>query len=131
LVYLAKNDSNLLLEKINIFSKAKVDFEIATLSNAKTLDFNCEIQSLLDFYTDLQNRMENGEYFLRIGASKTFFDNVLVLALLNYKGIGEEQLREVYLHYGTIFGLQSRYPITRTVTKIGSLPFGWVKIEKI
>ena len=131
LSYLAENSSIILLEQLAHFTKAVVVHEIKECRRSKTKTFDNEIKQLQEFYEQLDEKMSQGEYFLRIGASKTFFDNVLVLALFNFKGINEEQLREVYLHYGTIFGLQSPYPITRTVTKIGHLPFGWVKIEKI
>lgn len=129
LSYLAQHDSALLLKQLNHFSRAVIEHEIDSFNLAKTIGFEKEIKALLDFYTRLKERNNKNEYFLRIGASKTFFDNVLVLALLNYKGRNKEQIREIYKHYSVIFGLQSRYPVTRTVTKIGTLPFGWVKIS--
>lgn len=130
LSYLAQYDSKILLQQLSHFTKACIDFEIESYQTAKTVGFEAEIKTLLDFYTKLRERSNNNEYFLRIGASKIFLDNVLVLALLNYK-TNEFDIKDIYQHYGVIFDVQSRYPVTRTVTKIGSLPFGWVKIEQL
>ena|GEM_PF-931118 len=129
--YWEKDDANGLLKVLNEFTMACLENELFELKRADDPKFRSECQHLLDFYTNLLNRAEAGETFLRLGFGKTIYDNSLSLSMLN--GIENEDesfdafdlFRFNFWKVGRSIG---RYPATRTVTQDGR-PMGWVKVE--
>jgi CRISPR-associated protein Csm5 len=128
--YLNLSDTNTILKKINRFSEAFIDFELDNLTRTNNIEEQSALDALKNFYISLKNRLKNGEYLMRIGNGKTYYNNSLGLAILNFKGQDDSVKREsYYADFCKIFKIQEAYPTTRTVTSIGSLPFGWVKIN--
>lgn len=133
LQYLEKEDIISILNTLNRFTKDCIYNEIEELKLAHNPDFRREIHELLDFYSELADRAENGEIFLRLGFGKTLFDNSLILALF-YGGEQEESTNAFYTYRKLMLRFKGHndqlYPITRTVT-FDNRPMGWVKIEPL
>jgi CRISPR-associated protein Csm5 len=136
LKWLAESDTATILRRVSNYTKDCVAYELYELDKAaQAQNANINLQQLINFYTDLQTRMDNGEHFLRIGFGKTRYDNSLSLSLLN--GFeDEEDAYEAFDLFRLLFWrlkedqLDDLYPVTRTVTA-GYQPLGWVKLESI
>jgi CRISPR type III-A-associated RAMP protein Csm5 len=118
-------DTEGIIKTLNDFALDFVNFEIERLEEG---DGNADLQYLTDFYYNLQERIANGETFLRIGSGKTFYDNSLVLTLLMHpdetiKTESAKQLRTIFRN-----DIKSLHPVTRTIAADG-YPFGWVKVD--
>lgn len=122
-----------LKECLGQYARDCVSNEIYLLEKSYGLDRSNQekVDRLLDFYENLQNRLEANEWLLRIGTGKTIFDNSLLLALI----YGDPQQRDTEFYFRELRELlfevpedHELFPVTRTLTADG-LPMGWVKIE--
>lgn len=120
---------------LNQFSKACIHNEIKELGDALELkpvtNFEGEVQHLLAFYQNLQQRVEAGEILLRLGFGKTINDNSLILALIN--GLEEEDKQAIYDFRDAFFKVSDRtdfFPMTRSINHKGE-PMGWVSIKPV
>jgi len=124
--YLADGDFNQIFQIISSFSRDCVINELFELSNANSRDFEKEIDALMLFYENLQNRINDGAVFLRLGFGKTVNDNSLTLALAN--GMEDQTSFNRFREYFHKLKRETDlFPITRTVTPEG-LPMGWVEV---
>ena len=122
-----------LLTSVRNFSRASIGLELYYLEEAEDMPDSTGRGALIRFYDDLYSRSESGETFMRIGMGKTYFDNSLGLALMNYaedKHNKGERAFKVFREL--VLGVAPQkffFPVTRTVAKGPSLPFGWIKIH--
>jgi CRISPR type III-A-associated RAMP protein Csm5 len=126
LSYWNKNTSDI-MSVVSDFSEQFVRYEIQKLEEGLEKADSKKIEKLLNFYTRLQERMMNGEQFMRIGSGKTFYDNSLVLSLLTHpdKSVREESAHHLRMVFPS--EVKSLHPVTRTISADGQ-PFGWLKI---
>jgi len=125
-----------LLRVVRQFSLACINQEIQSLEQASQMPDPQKRDQLLHFYRELQRRSLQGDCFLRLGQGKTYFDNSLGLALLNFdqeeKGPGHQaflKLRKVLFRTS----LEAEcFPVTRTVIlnqQAQVQPPGWVSLH--
>jgi CRISPR type III-A-associated RAMP protein Csm5 len=126
LSYWNKNTDDI-MSVVGHFSKQFVRYEIEKLEEGLEKADSKKIEKLLDFYTRLQERMLNGEQFMRIGSGKTFYDNSLVLSLLTHPDKIVQTESATHLRMVFPAEVKSLHPVTRTISADG-LPFGWLKI---
>ncbi len=127
------DDSTKWIHTLNRFAEECIDNEIWQLGVAAEYHGTYEERAnqLKQFYTDLKDRLENGNLFLRLGAGKTVYDNSLLLALI----YGDPQQRDEETYFRMIREVLFEvpedvdlFPITRTLAGSG-LPMGWVEIS--
>ena len=131
---LTKNPVQSLLKNIRAFSQACMGYEISELENSEDMPNPAAKQSLLNFYNQLYNRSKDGETFMRLGLGKTYFDNSLGLALLNYIEDTQKDDQMFRAFRKVLLDVPEEaefFPVTRTVIEPGFLPMGWVKVEKL
>lgn len=121
-----------LLEKINVFSRDAIDFEMEEIERLmKNADKEKErsLNALHRAYDDLRRQIDEGRYLMRLGAGKSYFNNSFGLALAYY----DEDLT-LFNQFRRLYDLepaQKTFPITRTVTTLGKKveqPMGWVEV---
>ena len=131
---LFRSDPSSLLERIRLWSKACIGLELYHLDIAEDMPNKAARKNLVDFYNGLYDRCEKGEVFIRIGSGKTYFDNSLGVALLNYAEDHHEKGIEAFdLCRKVFFGVsqnQPLFPITRTLATEGNIAMGWVKLSQ-
>lgn len=130
--YWKKGNYREIFNNLASFSRACIAAEIYDLDDAlqseEEIGFENDIERLLEFYRDLEERANNGEIFLRLGFGKTVNDNSLILALLN--GLENDNAWHHFrAAFHKIYRKDKFFPVTRTLTP-GGMPMGWVKIEK-
>ena len=131
LQYWNKDITNI-LSKINLFSKACINFELQTLHDKRAYhpSFEEQISDLTQFYESLKHRIENGEFLLRLGSGKVQYDNSLLLAIYKNDPSPEKKIFRSYRKkvWGTPEN-QEIYPATRLIINGINKPLGWVKLE--
>ena len=129
---LKTNPQSTLLDIIRQFSKATIGLELFYLEEATDMQTRYK-HSLVQFYENLYDRSEKGETFLRIGMGKTYFDNSLGLALMNYAEDkhqdGEKAFKEFRRLLLDVHPKKFFFPVTRTISTNPVMPFGWIKIN--
>jgi len=128
-----------LLDLIRRWSLACVDLECYHLSEAYDMPNRAARARMIDFYSDLYDKMkEEKRVFLRIGLGKTYYENSLGLALLDYADevlkdedddsyppVPFREFRKMALEIGFMADL---FPVTRTLSSQGHTPMGWVEL---
>ncbi|MEL6132805.1 MAG: type III-A CRISPR-associated RAMP protein Csm5 [Bacteroidota bacterium] len=127
-----------LLEIIRKWSKACIGLELYHLDEAYEMPSRGARAALREFYGKLYEGAENGKTYLRLGRGKTYYENSLGVALMNY---AEDYLSEeddeqfppkdfrTFRKYALGISLRSDlFPITRTITTVGHQPMGWVEL---
>ena len=131
--YLRQKGVANLLEIIRKFGLECMNQEIYLLESAHQMPDPEIRRSLLRFYKQLAQQAEKGSTFMRIGLGKTFYDNSLGMALLNYaEDEHEEGINAFRKFRELIFKVkpeQDLFPVTRTITTYKHFPMGWVKLE--
>ncbi|MCI4669966.1 MAG: type III-A CRISPR-associated RAMP protein Csm5 [Bacteroidia bacterium] len=130
-----------ILEAIRKWSKSCIGLELDNLEEAYEMPNRAAHKVLIDFYQDLYDRAENGSVFLRVGMGKTYYENSLAIAMMDYAEEviqPEEDHDEMFppqafrefrkLALGVGFS-NDLFPVTRTLTTIGHLPMGWVELS--
>lgn len=123
-----------ILKKINLFSKACINFELHTLHDRRAFHpkFEEQIKDLTHFYENLKHRIENGEFFLRLGSGKVQYDNSLLLAI--YKNDSSPEKKTFRSYRKKAWGIpenQEIYPATRLIINGINKPLGWVKLQPL
>lgn len=132
--YWETDDFKDIFSVLNRFSKACIQNEIIELSDALELkpvsNFEAEVQQLLAFYQNLQQRVDAGEILLRLGFGKTVNDNSLILALINgLEGADRQAIHDFRGAFHKVFRKGDFFPMTRSINHKGE-PMGWVEIIK-
>ncbi|MEO1417506.1 MAG: type III-A CRISPR-associated RAMP protein Csm5 [Bacteroidota bacterium] len=136
---LGQNHPRQLLEIIRTWSKACIGLELDHLDQAYDMPSKPAKAALSEFYGKMYDQAKSGKIFLRLGQGKTYYENSLGVALLNYadklqQQEGEDQLipeqfrkfRKMALDVSLRSDL---FPITRSITTIGHQPMGWVELS--
>ncbi len=122
-----------LLESIYAFSKACIGFELDSLEFAEEMPDRAAHNNLINFYTRLYDRADEGEIFMRIGLGKTIFDNSLALAFYHYAEDHHPEGVQAFLRFRRVVhevGMsKDHFPVTRTVLKPGNVPLGWINLK--
>ncbi|MCB0852829.1 MAG: type III-A CRISPR-associated RAMP protein Csm5, partial [Bacteroidetes bacterium] len=128
---LKTNTRDELLSLIRQFTKATIGLELYYLESANEMQTMYQ-NALVRFYEDLYDRSEEGETFLRIGMGKTYFDNSLGIALMNYAEDKHREGEKAFIEFReVVLGVHPEkffFPVTRTISTNPVMPFGWIKI---
>jgi CRISPR type III-A-associated RAMP protein Csm5 len=123
--YLLEGNENIIIDKVNRFTKANLKKEIDDL---KAYD-GSKLSNIISKYTEIYNKIEEKEansMILRVGAGKTYFDNTIANIL------DEKDLNKVRKELDS--NNYSPFPITRTVVTNNSQisnTLGWIELTKV
>ncbi|MEL6634145.1 MAG: type III-A CRISPR-associated RAMP protein Csm5 [Bacteroidota bacterium] len=128
-----------LLDIIRKWSKACIGLELYHLDEAYEMPSKGARATLREFYGKLYEGAEKGKTYLRLGRGKTYYENSLGVALMNY---AEDHLSDeddeqfppedfrTFRKYALGVSMRSDlFPITRSITTIGHQPMGWVELS--
>lgn len=129
LQFLNNNGLDELLQRLNSFARASLEYELDRLDEIK----NASLDDLYNSYADFED--QSNLSMMRLGGGKTYFDNSIGLALFKYDS-------DVFDHFRRLLGLgrnpkskrfsNGKFPTTRTFISHDSNPsvaLGWTSLS--
>lgn len=127
LSYLIEGNENLIIDKVNNYTKENLKKEIKVLKKHGSPKLN----NIISKYNDIYNRIEeikskSESMILRVGAGKTYFDNSIANIF------SEDEFKEV--RKKAKLGKGKPFPRTRSVVTKGSSvvdSLGWIELSRV
>lgn len=125
LSYLFEGNENIIIDKVNKFTKVNLKKEIDDLK----VYGESKLSNIISKYNEIYNKIEekgSNSMILRVGAGKTYFDNTIA-NILNEKDLKKVRKELDSTDY-------KPFPITRTVVTNDSNisnTLGWIELKKV
>jgi len=114
-----------LLKALQKYSQDANQRDIEVLKKFENTD-----EKLLNFYEDISEKLQNGEYLFKIGSGKGYFFQSVGLAVFKQKGADVfQKFVEVY-RPSTKKVNAATFPITKVVDIDTMMPWGWVQVSE-